>query len=326
MKKKRKSPGVGALEFFKKKKKPELRKGELIRPERIEIIPPGEYGLPARRPEGLIPFEEPRKPSMWEVFAPGPPKPKARGAGVFEVFAPKAPPPPPRPEEPKPRPWYEEVVPEEEKGRRREIPIEEILAPGKPRRHEREERWRREEMPEWEKLIIPRHARPMGKWRPPSVQEMARHLEEVLNLDEIFREVLDIVRTPEWQEDVESESRRGRFAVAYLRPITTRELWSDLAAFFGVPFEILDGYFAGARSLREEERAEKAIWDQIFNPLIDTMTQAFATLKPKELTGLFNLVPHIIVTPEGRVIDPDPAEYWLAYQDSLLGPPKLEYR
>lgn len=328
------SSKLGAFEFFKRKKRKEEPKREIIRPEDIEILPSG-YGPLAPRPEREIgpPRPAPRKPSMWEIFAPKPAKPKA--PSIFEVFTPPPPPPPPpgkeeRPwarQEPKPRPWYEQVVPEEERpGRKREIRVEEYLVPGQRReRREREERWQRED-PEWERLIIPRQAYPVGRWQPPSISEMARHLERILPLNEIFREVSEIIRSQEWQEDLESESRRGRFAIAFLRPVTTRELWTDLAAFFNVPFEVVESYYANARTAREEAKAEKAIWEQLFNPLIDTMTQAFARLKPKGLPGFFNLVPYPVVTSEGRVILPDPPEYWLAYQDSLVGPSKLEFR
>ena len=336
MKKKRKQrgPEIGVFGFFKKKSKvPRRKREEVIKPEEIEIIPPGEAGLPVPLPESEIIPEPPRKKSMWEVFAPGVPErpPEVEERGLFEVFKPETGPPPRkeehrrRKEKPKETPWYEHVVPEEERERvrRRARPVEEFFHP----RREREERWRREEMPAWESYLMPRHARETRGWRRPTTQEMARHLSKILDLEgEIFPEAIKDVQTREWTDFVEDESRQGRFATMFLRPVTTRELWTDLASFFDVPFEVLDEYLSGARSAREEELREKALWDQVFDPLIDTMTQAFATLKPKELPGLFNLVARPIITAEGDVRYPEPPEYWLAYQESLLGPQKLEYR
>ena len=58
--------------------------------------------------------------------------------------------------------------------------------------------------------------------------------------------------------------------------------FGELADVFGVPYEVLDTY---------EDRGvvRDAIWNEVFFPIFETMSEAFEIAKPADLPGWFSV-------------------------------------
>lgn len=81
-------------------------------------------------------------------------------------------------------------------------------------------------------------------------------------------------------------------------PVSTRELYGDIAQFFGIPYSVLDGYSRAGD-------IDPRIWDDLFWPLFDTLSEAFEIEKPGDLPGWFAME-H----------DPDTDEWWVVYLEA----------
>jgi hypothetical protein len=299
--KRRPPPGISGIFDIFRRRGPEERPRSIFEafrpPPTVEPrgLPPGLPAPPAER--GLMP-----RPPALPVTA----VPRARPPGFFSVFAPAPPAPAPaapalpaRPREEEQRALWEVLF---------APPAEEALpSPVEAFRAAARQEFARGSAvrpPAWTLRWPPRSA--VGPWQIPASGELAARLNEMLDLGRLFGEVVLQRSTPE----IHSALRAGQMVTYPIDPVIFREPHVDVMQFFGVPPEVVDFYYGGAETPEQERAAFEAFWNQIVNPLLVTLTQAFEILKPPELPG------HFLAMQDERT-----GAWWLNYVETpFLGP------
>lgn len=116
-------------------------------------------------------------------------------------------------------------------------------------------------------------------WRLPSADEMIRRFNPKM-LSRIYSDVRAARNTSDFARRVARAAAAGLPGSIPVKRIAEREIFGELADYFGVPYEVLDTY----------ERAgdmSPAIWDELFYPLFDTLSEALEIEKPRDLPGWF---------------------------------------
>jgi hypothetical protein len=143
-----------------------------------------------------------------------------------------------------------------------------------------------------------RAPRERGAWSLPGAEALAAHLRSMFNLAGIFSTVRAARNAPQFRRDLRHWGARGMPALIPVLPVSTRELYGDIAQFFGIPYSVLDGYSRAGD-------IDPRIWDDLFWPLFDTLSEAFEIEKPGDLPGWFAME-H----------DPDTDEWWVVYLEA----------
>jgi hypothetical protein len=278
--------------------------------------------LPAPRGGGLIPRPEtppaPR-PSMWQFAEPGLPAQIQREGERPSMFSfapsseatppvPYAPPGPPVPrEEPQQQALWAVFEPPGEQER----PAAEFFRTFEP-----------EEVspppPRWIPVGVPRPSVPLeGIWSFPSVGDMAAQIMRNVDLTKVFGDLERMRETTGFWQSLEANYKYGQPLMIPIQAVVFRELYSDLANFFGIPTSVFELYLGQASTPEEDAAAFNLMWKEVIAPLILVMQEAFEMLKPPTLPGLFTIG-----------LDERTGEYWLYYVETLIPPmqrPRLTY-
>lgn len=217
-------------------------------PERRDMIPVVPVDAP--RGGGLI---QPGSADPFEILAPSPksgglvPAAPAGGASVFDVLS---------------RPAAGPLVP----ARAPEPPADVAV------------RWNVFEPPALP-TRPPQGERRRINWRLPSAEELMDRLKPA-TLHRLFSSVRAGRHTGDFKRALRDAAREGGSAGLFLGHLAGAEDLGPLADYFGVPYEVLDTY---------ENRGvvRDAIWDELFFPLFETLTEAFEIAKPEDLPGWF---------------------------------------
>lgn len=269
----KKKPTMGGMfDFWKKKKEPESR--EIIRATPIEVVPPAGGIIPAGPKPGA--FANP-----FEILAPPTPSPgglvpaKPGTPSAFEMIAPREAPslpvvriePPKRPVEPL-------------------MPGFDILrAPERP--------------PARERRAPTGHPRDVIDWRMPTAEELAAQFASMPHMSELFRSLRAVRHHPEFKNKLRQASRTRKEFVDQPLVLIGPEP-EDLAKNLDIPPEVVDVY----RDRRTGEFRPE-IWDELFAPMFESVTQAMELIKPEDLPGWFAI--HY---------DPNDDLWWFSYLET----------
>lgn len=127
-------------------------------------------------------------------------------------------------------------------------------------------------------------------WIQPSADEMASRLLLLLDVQDLFSRVRGARKSEGFRRELSRTRSTGMPAIIPLVPITRGDDTRDLGHFFGIPEAVLRKY------------SDENIWNAIFWPLFDTVSEAFEILKPADLPGWF-AIEH----------DSEADEWWLVY-------------
>lgn len=131
----------------------------------------------------------------------------------------------------------------------------------------------------------------------PSPEDMLVYLRSILNLNDIFSTIRATRNSSGFKRDLARWGDRGLPALIPIVPVSTRNHEGDIARFFGIPAAVLETY--------ERRGSADAMWDGLFWPLFDVMSEAFEIARPSDLPGWFAME-H----------DPDSDEWWLVYLEA----------
>lgn len=142
----------------------------------------------------------------------------------------------------------------------------------------------------------PRESRARGTWRLPTSEELAGHLRPMLDLPRIFSQIRSARKAPDFRRNLDRWAAQGLPALIPVTPVAAGAAAESFARFFGVPPSVLDAY---------QRQGDEAVWNGLFWPLFDILSEAFEIEKPGDLPGWFALE-H----------DPDTDEWWLVYLET----------
>lgn len=137
---------------------------------------------------------------------------------------------------------------------------------------------------------MPPASAPLRAWIQPTADEMASRLLLLLDVQDLFSRVRSARKNEAFRRELSRTRFTGSPAIIPLVPITRGDDTRDLGHFFGIPEAVLRKY------------SDEDIWNAIFWPLFDTVSEAFEILKPADLPGWF-AVEH----------DSEADEWWLVY-------------
>ncbi len=244
---------AGIFDFFKKKKPVEERGLSVPLPKAsiFDAFRPPEQPpqLPAVRPETLpaAPAAAPPKRlpgilRIFEAFAPAPvPPPAPQLPAIPEEPAPAAPAvwermfgPPAPVEEPPVTAMFPAPAPEAA------LPVEApaptpFMAPAE--RH-----------PRYTFIRIPRLPPGTGEWRFPPPGQLAIHLRQHFMLDDIFRALAERRQSGEWSQSLVERARLGQPVVVPVDPVVHKNLYTDFAKLFNIPWDVVESYIGPART------------------------------------------------------------------------------
>lgn len=126
-------------------------------------------------------------------------------------------------------------------------------------------------------------ARPPGaaprriSWRLPSAEELAARLDRA-GMAQIFSDARVVRNSPYFRHAIRDDG----VASQSMTPIAKGDDLGALADFFGVPYEVLDTY-------EDRGNVRDAIWNELFFPLFETLSEALEIVKPADLPGWFAL-------------------------------------
>lgn len=299
----------GIFDFFKKKKLPEEERGLSVPlPEAsiFDVFRPSEARLPAPRPEtppAAPPPEPERRPPgllrMFEAFVPAPPPP-----------APALPAPPGEAAPSAPALWEEIFF--GPPAAAEEPPLQEIFQPPPmitpppiyvpPPREPAPAGPPAAAPPGYTFIRIP--GAPPGL---PTPEQMAAHLRGQVDVDAAMRTVAVARQSPDWSQSIAERAAQGMPVLLQIQPVVTREVFTDLSTFLGVPFSVFESYLSGARTEEEQEAAFQRWVNEVVLPLSDVVSEAFELMKPREFPGWFSVA-----------FDPGTGTWWLYYVEALL--------
>lgn len=131
----------------------------------------------------------------------------------------------------------------------------------------------------------------------PSPEDMLLYLRSILNLNDIFSTIRATRNSSGFKRDLVRWGARGLPALIPIVPVSTRDHEGAIAQFFGIPGAVLETYM--------HRGSADAMWDGLFWPLFDVMSEAFEIARPSDLPGWFAME-H----------DPDTDEWWLVYLEA----------
>ncbi len=144
-------------------------------------------------------------------------------------------------------------------------------------------------------------------WALPSVQEIASQLNSRLPIQSIFSRVQDTRAASNFRELLVIYATHGQPIAVPLEPVAYRELYSEFASLFGIPWDFIQSFFDGVRNTEDERRADTRLWTEVFAPLIVLTEEAFNLMKPREFLGYYTLAP-----------DDQTGVWWLYYVEPFL--------
>jgi hypothetical protein len=257
----------------------------------------------------MLPPALPAIAEPFRVFAPAPPPPEApRPEALPSPFA---------PERRRPRTVEEAFVPAEMRREERPFEPERAFAPFAPEEERRaaatEKPPRREEpsrrpaearAPAWQIL----RRRPAGPpfWTAPTIDDFSRRIEQTFPLNDMFAYIEGERRRPEFQKELSQLAKRGLPIEIPLEPLTTKEVYTDLSSFFGIPWAVFERYLGEKPTREEAEQAEGQLWFDVLYPMFDILGVAFDRFKPETLPGWFTV----------KELKPGTGEWWLVYQET----------
>jgi hypothetical protein len=136
-----------------------------------------------------------------------------------------------------------------------------------------------------------------GEWMFPSEGEMAEHLERIIDFDKVFEEVYESTFTDDYQDRLTESVGQGIPLYTPLFKIDDRNLYSDFAEFYGIPWALV-----------EQVRSPDEFKAQFLNPLGFILTEVFEAKKTKPLGGFFSVA-----------YNGQDGKYWLYYVEPWLG-------
>ena len=144
-------------------------------------------------------------------------------------------------------------------------------------------------------------------WALPSAQEIASQLRSVLDVRRIFETVAETRGAPNFRDLLVIYAMRGQPLAVPIEPVAYRELYSEFAQLFGIPWEFIQSFFEGVRTQEESTQAETRLWETVFAPMIILAEDAFRLLAPREIPGYFTIA-----------FDDSTGAWWLYYVEPLL--------
>lgn len=123
----------------------------------------------------------------------------------------------------------------------------------------------------------PRDVRRRISWRLPSAEELIARFNPSM-LAQIFSEARAVRHSPAFRREL----RQNGLAGVGMGVLAGGDEFGELADVFGIPYEVLDTY---------EDRGvvRDAIWNEVFFPIFETMSEAFEIAKPADLPGWFSV-------------------------------------
>lgn len=251
----------------------------------------GPTGLPAlQKEETQLParYEEPaQKKSMFAVFAPKPEKAQKAMVPV-EPKEPAAP----------SKPFWEMMFrpsQEAQKPQKPQASMFEFMAPAEPEPVQ--------EYPRYQFVQGPKKL-PYGSpsaWEVPFPNAMAERLANRLDLDAIFNHLEETRQTDEYQDNLADYSYRGLPLYTPIDIIDDKNLYTDFADFYGIPWSVVEEY-------ANHPDGERLFREEVLGPLHMVLTEAFEGLKPLGLPGFFMIEKNETL-----------GKHWLYYVEPWLG-------
>jgi hypothetical protein len=112
-------------------------------------------------------------------------------------------------------------------------------------------------------------------WGPmPKPEDLVPWIEERFDLDAMFSDIKKARRTKEWKRDLKEnyEAMMVLEVVTDIGPKRPRDYDYETAAYFGIPPDVIRLY--------QDADSEQELWNEVFWPFFDNITEAFAMLLP----------------------------------------------
>lgn len=152
-------------------------------------------------------------------------------------------------------------------------------------------------------------SQPVMEWAMPTPSQLAQHFKG-LNLQSFWERIRAIRAMPEFQADQIEFYKSGVPMMIPIYPVVYREMFTDFANFYGIPWDVMAAYLEVPPYQQKE--AEEALWNNVLSPLNSMVPEAFEILKPPDLPGFFNVS---FREPSG--------EYYLNYIEPMFEGPLL---